>query len=70
MKPNLSDMLIIENIIRKDFKNTNLIKNNENIVFFNFLFILFIIIFILFLIFRYLEKKKNNNIVYNINEFN
>ena len=62
MKPNLSDKIIIENlienIIKKDFKNTNLIRNNTNIVFFNFLFILFIIIFILFLIFRYLEKKE------------
>ena len=63
MKPNLSDKIIIENIIKKDFKNTSLIKNNENIVFFNFLFILFIIIFILFLIFRYLEKRKNSNII-------
>ena len=64
MKQNLSDKLIIENIIKKDFKNTNLVKINDNIVFFNLLFILFIIIFILFLIFRYLEKKKNNDIIY------
>jgi len=63
MKPNLSDKIIIENIIKKDYKNTIFIKNNENIVFFNFLFILFIIISILFLIFRYLEKKKNINII-------
>ena len=63
MKPNLSDKIIIENIIKKTFKDTSLIKNNKNIVFFNFLFILFIIIFILFLIFRYLEKKKNSNII-------
>jgi len=67
MKPNLSDKIIIENlienIIKKDLKNTSLIKNNANIVFFNLLFILFIIIFILFLIFRYLEKKKNSSIL-------
>jgi ATP-dependent Zn protease len=62
MKPNLSDMLIIEKLVKKDLKNTSLNNNNKNIVFFNFLFILFIIFFILFLIFRYLEKKKNSNI--------
>jgi hypothetical protein len=64
MKPNLSDKVIIDKLINKDLKNLNIIKKNENNIFFNFLFILFIIIFILFLIFRYLEKKKNDNIIY------
>jgi hypothetical protein len=63
MKPNLTDKIIIEKIINKDIKQITTIKNNENIVFFNFLFILLIIIFILFLIFRYLEKKKNDIII-------
>ena len=64
MKPNLSDKIIIEKLVKKDFKSSSFVKNNENIVFFNLLFILFIIIFILFLIFRYLDKKKNNDIIY------
>ena len=62
MKPNLSDKLILEKIINKDLKLSNKIKNDQSIVFFNLLIILLIIIFVLFLIFRYLEKKKNNDI--------
>jgi hypothetical protein len=65
MKPNLSNKIFLEKLINRDLKNLNLFKKNENIFFFNFLFILLIIIFILFLIFRYIEKKKNNDIIYN-----
>jgi hypothetical protein len=65
MKPNLSNKIFIEKVIHRDLTNLKILKKNENIVFFNFLFILLIILFILFLIFRYIEKKKNNDIIYN-----
>jgi hypothetical protein len=61
MKPELINKNYVLNIIKKTEKNDIFIKNENDIIFFNFLIISIIILGILFLFYRYIEKKKNNN---------
>ena len=61
MKPELINKNYILDIINKNKVNKNsniIIKNESNIIFFNFLIIVIIILGILFLFYRYIEKKK------------
>ena len=61
MKPELINKNYILDIINKNKVNKNnniIIKNESNIIFFNFLIISIIILGILFLFYRYIEKKK------------
>jgi hypothetical protein len=57
MKPELINKNYILDIINKN-KKQNIIKNESNIIFFNFIIIVVIILGILFLFYRYIEKKK------------
>jgi hypothetical protein len=64
MKPELINKNYILDIINKNKVNKNskiIIKNESNIIFFNFLIISIIILGILFLFYRYIEKKKELN---------
>jgi RsiW-degrading membrane proteinase PrsW (M82 family) len=61
MKPELINKNYILNVIKKTEKNDIFIKNENDIIFFNFLIISIIILGILFLFYRYIEKKKKNN---------
>jgi uncharacterized membrane protein YvbJ len=57
MKPELINKNYILDIINKN-KKQNIVKNESNIIFFNFIIIVIIILGILFLFYRYIEKKK------------